>query len=65
MHIRPVCGAFGVAGSGSHVYGADQIEGLMIIDVSDAARPERVGGQEVRWWATDVAVSGSARRTQG
>jgi hypothetical protein len=45
--------------SGNHPYVADGSAGLQVIDVSNAANPDRVGGYDSSDWAIGVAVSGN------
>jgi hypothetical protein len=51
--------AHGVVVRGNHVFAAIGHGGLAIIDVSDAANPQRVGGYATSGYAYDVAVMGN------
>ena len=58
--------ALGVAVSGNYVYVADGGAGLLVIDVSNPANPQRVGGFDTSGGAVKVAVSdGYAYLAQG
>ena len=50
--------AYGVAVSGNYAYVADGA-GLEVIDVSNPANPQRVGGYDTSGYAYGVAVSGN------
>ncbi len=52
----PACG---VAVSGNYAYVADEDAGLQVIDVSNPANPQRVGGYDTSGYANGVAVSGN------
>jgi len=49
----------GVAVGGSYAYIADDRAGLQIIDISNPAAPQRVGGYDTSGYAYGVAVAGS------
>ena len=51
--------AYGVAVSGNYAYVADYTAGLQVIDVSNPANPQRVGGYDTSGDALGVAVSGN------
>ena len=51
--------AYGVAVSGNYAYVADLTAGLQVIDVSNPANPQRVGGYDTSGSALGVAVSGN------
>jgi hypothetical protein len=48
-----------VAVSGNYAYVADEAAGLQVIDVSNPANPQRVGGYDTSGFAQSVAVSGN------
>src|SRR6266540_178442 len=50
--------ALGLAVSGNYAYVADELDGLQVIDVSNPANPQRVGGYDTMY-AFGVAVSGN------
>ncbi len=48
-----------MAVSGNYAYVADGLAGLQVIDVSNPANPQRVGGYDTSGYAHGVAVSGN------
>jgi hypothetical protein len=53
----PASTAWAVAVSGKHAYLAG--DGLEVIDISNPAKPQRVGGYDTNGWASGMVVSGS------
>jgi hypothetical protein len=48
-----------VAVSGSYAYVADGYAGFLVLDVSNPAKPQRIGGCDTTAWASAVSVSGN------
>ncbi|MBI2928185.1 MAG: hypothetical protein HYY24_21155 [Verrucomicrobia bacterium] len=45
--------------TGNYAYVADRDAGLQVVDVSNPAKPQRVGGYDTSSWASGVAVAGN------
>ena len=48
-----------MAVAGNYAYVADEVAGLQVIDISNPANPQRVGGYDTAGGAAGVAVAGN------